>query len=82
MRAHTIISARLHKVPANVPSVATTKPPTRLGPKKIPVASLPVTGSDVFGREEDIAFLDAAWTNKDINVVTFALLYTTALDRC
>ena len=39
-------------------------------PKKISVARLPVTGSDVFGREEDIAFLDRAWANKDVNVVT------------
>jgi NACHT domain len=31
---------------------------------------LPVTGKDVFGREEDIAFLDRAWANKDVNVVT------------
>jgi hypothetical protein len=31
---------------------------------------LPVTGSDVFGREEDIAFLDAAWANQNVNVVT------------
>src|ERR1700746_464927 len=38
--------------------------------KKISVARLPVTGSDVFGREEDIAFLDRAWENKDVNVVT------------
>jgi hypothetical protein len=45
--------------------VGTRKPPTRLAPKKISVARLPVTGSDVFGREEDIAFLDAAWANKD-----------------
>jgi len=28
--------------------------------KKISVARLPVTGSDVFGREEDLAFLDRA----------------------
>ena len=45
-------------------------PLARLGPKKISVARLPVTGSDVFGREEDIAFLDRAWANKDVNVVT------------
>jgi len=38
--------------------------------KKISVARLPVTGSDVFGREEDIAFLDEAWTNQDVNVVS------------
>jgi hypothetical protein len=31
---------------------------------------LPVTGSDLFGREEDIAFLDRVWANKDVNVVT------------
>src|SRR4029077_13178931 len=40
------------------------------GPKKISVARLPVTGSDVFGREEDIAFLDNVWANKEVNVVT------------
>jgi hypothetical protein len=31
---------------------------------------LPVTGSDLFGREEDIAFLDDAWANRRTNVVT------------
>jgi serine/threonine protein kinase/predicted ATPase len=50
--------------------VVTRKPPTRLAKNKISVARLPVTGSDVFGREEDIAFLDAAWANKDVNLVT------------
>ena len=44
--------------------------PTRLGPEKISVARLPVTGSDVFGRDEDIAFLDGAWTSQHVNVVT------------
>ena len=39
-------------------------PRARRGPKKVSLARLPVTGSDAFGREEDIAFLDAAWTNK------------------
>src|ERR1700745_3445229 len=39
-------------------------------PKKISIARLPVTGSDVFGREEDIAFLDDAWANQDVNVVS------------
>jgi serine/threonine protein kinase len=48
----------------------TRRRPARLGPKRISVARLPVTGGDVFGREEDIAFLDAAWANQDINVVT------------
>ena len=31
---------------------------------------MPVTGSDIFGREEDIAFLDEAWANQRVNVVT------------
>jgi hypothetical protein len=39
-------------------------------PEKISVARLPVTGGDVFGREEDIAFLDEAWANRHVNVVT------------
>ena len=46
------------------------KPPARLGPEKISIARLPVTGSDLFGREEDIAFLNDAWANEDVNVVT------------
>ena len=31
---------------------------------------MPVTGSDVFGREEDVAFLDDAWASQDVNIVT------------
>ena len=46
------------------------QPSARTGPKNISVARLPVTGSDVFGREEDIAFLDRAWANNDVNLVT------------
>jgi serine/threonine protein kinase/tetratricopeptide (TPR) repeat protein len=42
----------------------------RPGPKKISVARLPVTGSHVFGREEDLAFLDEAWANPQVNIVT------------
>jgi hypothetical protein len=48
----------------------TRKPPKRLGPEKISVARLPITGSDVFGREEDVAFLNDAWANQHVNVVT------------
>jgi serine/threonine protein kinase/tetratricopeptide (TPR) repeat protein len=39
-------------------------------PEKISVARLPVTGSNFFGREEDVAFLDDAWANQQVNVVT------------
>ena len=60
----------LQKTPSTASRVGTRKPPARVAPKKISVARLPVTGSDVFGREEDVAFLDRAWANKDVNVVT------------
>jgi hypothetical protein len=50
--------------------VAAGKPAVGLGPERISVARLPVTGSDVFGREEDVAFLDNAWANQHVNVVT------------
>jgi hypothetical protein len=60
----------LHKMPTAASRTATPKPPVTRGPKKISVARLPVTGSDVFGRGEDIAFLDRAWANNDVNVVT------------
>jgi serine/threonine protein kinase/tetratricopeptide (TPR) repeat protein len=48
----------------------TERPKSKLGPEKISVARLPVTGRDVFGRDEDIAFLNEAWANHRVNVVT------------
>jgi len=60
----------LQQTPSSASRAGTHKPPARLGPKKISVARLPVTGSDVFGREEDIAFLNDAWTKQQVNVVT------------
>jgi hypothetical protein len=57
-------------MPPAASRTGTRKPPARQRPRKISVARLPVTGSDVFGREEDIAFLDAAWANQQVNVVT------------
>ena len=44
----------------------------RTGPEKISLGRLPVTGSEIFGREEDIAYLNAAWADQNINVVTIA----------
>jgi hypothetical protein len=51
-------------------SHALTRRPPALGPDKISLARLPVTGSDLFGREEDLAFLDDAWADQQVNVVT------------
>jgi serine/threonine protein kinase len=60
----------LHKMPPAASRAGTRKPPARQGPKKISVARLPVTGTDLFGREGDIAFLDDSWANQHVNVVT------------
>jgi predicted ATPase len=48
----------------------TRSPALRLGPRKISIARLPLTGSIFFGREADIAFLDKAWATPEINVLT------------
>jgi serine/threonine protein kinase len=66
----TITYQRLGQMPDGNSYSVTRKPPARLGPEKISVARLPITGSDLFGREQDIAFLDEAWSNQHINVVT------------
>jgi serine/threonine protein kinase len=63
-RRQRITRQSLQKTPATASRVGTRKPPARLAPKKVSVARLPVTGSDVFGREEDIASLDRAWASK------------------
>jgi hypothetical protein len=63
----------LQKAPYTASRAGTRKPPAKPGPEKISVARLPVTGGDCFGREEDIAFLDRAWANKDVNVVAIVV---------
>ncbi|MBV9998318.1 MAG: protein kinase [Verrucomicrobia bacterium] len=63
----------LHRAPsADRAAVAavTRRPPPRRGPKKISIARLPVTGREMFGREEDLAFLEAAWADPHVNAVT------------
>jgi hypothetical protein len=60
----------LQKTPSFALAAGVRKRPTTLAPKKISVARLPVTGNEVFGREEDIGFLDDAWANQQVNVVT------------
>jgi serine/threonine protein kinase len=54
----------LQKTPSTASRIGTRKAAARLAPKKISVARLPVTGSNLFGREEDIAFLDRAWQTR------------------
>ena len=66
----TITYQSLRQMPAGDSDAPTRALPARPGPEKISIARLPVTGSDVFGREEDIAFLNDAWANQKANVVT------------
>ena len=58
------------KAPPTTPHAGTRASPARPRPKKISLARLPVTGSDLFGREEDIGFLDEAWANQHVHIVT------------
>jgi serine/threonine protein kinase len=66
----TITRHSLQKTLLTDSCVGTGKPSVGLGLERISVARLPVTGSDLFGREEDIAFLDNAWANQQVNIVT------------
>jgi serine/threonine protein kinase len=66
----TITQESFQKMLNANPYAVTHRPPARLGPQKISVSRLPVTGRDVFGREEDIAFLNETWSNQHVNVVT------------
>ena len=58
------------QTPAGDSHVRIRKAPKRRGPERASIARLPVTGSDIFGREDDLAFLDGSWANEDTNIVT------------
>jgi serine/threonine protein kinase/tetratricopeptide (TPR) repeat protein len=60
----------LKETPSTSSRIGTRKPPATLAPKEISLARLPFTGSDVFGREDDIGFLEDAWGNQQVNIVT------------
>lgn len=47
------------------------KGPRGTGAAKISLGRLPVTGSDLFGRDEHLRRLDEAWANRDAHVVSF-----------
>ena len=60
----------LHQRPSAASATGSRRPAAPRGPKQISIARLPVTGKEVFGREEDLVFLDAAWANRQVNLVT------------
>lgn len=49
---------------------AATRKPTQACPERISIARFPFTAREVFGRDEDSAFLETAWANPQINVVS------------
>src|SRR5271165_4279885 len=67
---HTVNRQNLQRRLANDLRTVIDRSSAILGPGKISVARLPITGSDVFGREEAIVFLDNAWSNQNVNIVT------------
>jgi serine/threonine protein kinase/predicted ATPase len=68
----SFILGRANVSPSNTESGSPVRESRSPGsvPKRISIARLPVTGSDVFGREQDIAFLDTAWVKEQVNIVT------------
>ena len=42
-----------------------------IAPEKISLAKLPSTSPDLFGRDDELAILDAAWTDPNTNIVSF-----------
>jgi tetratricopeptide (TPR) repeat protein len=52
-------------------SLPSSAPPRWSPPDKIDIARLPITGSDLFGRQQELALLDEAWDAANTNVVSF-----------
>jgi hypothetical protein len=65
-----ITRQNLQEIPTADCSGLPAKLSTTRGPEKISVARLPVTANQVFGRDEDLAFLDSAWADPQVNIVT------------
>lgn len=56
--------------PASSPGVRRRSSVQPREPEKVSLARLPVTGNVLLGREKDLAFLDDAWANPRVNVVS------------
>jgi nucleoside phosphorylase len=52
------------------PLATTPAVPAPIGPEKISLAKLPSTSPDLFGRDKELAVLDAAWEDPQTNVVS------------
>ena len=66
----TVTYQDLREMPAVDSYAVLVRLPARREPERISIARLRHTGSDVFDRENDIAFLNEAWENPNVNIVT------------
>ena len=69
-KGRTVTYEELRELPVGDSHLAFCEPLVKQGPERISVARLPITGSNFFGRKEEIVFLNNAWANPNVNVVT------------
>ena len=62
----TVTRRSLQRPPPAGSPTGTRESPSRVGPGKFSVARLPITGSEIFGRDKDGAFLETGWANHQI----------------
>jgi tetratricopeptide (TPR) repeat protein len=56
---------------ANPAEKAPAPTPRWSPPEKLDITRLPVTGSDLFGRQKELKLLDEAWESAETNVISF-----------
>jgi tetratricopeptide (TPR) repeat protein len=69
--ARTELDLHVKKHPDVVAEFFNVTLPPPLPRDQISVARLPITGSDLFGRDAELQRLDEAWESPDTNIITF-----------
>jgi len=69
--ARTELDLYVKKHPDIVAEFFNVTLPPPLPRDKISIARLPITGSDLFGRDGELKLLDEAWESPDTNIITF-----------
>jgi len=54
-----------------VPKMSVLSTPLWSPPEKVDVDRLPVTGAELFGRQDELKLLDETWKSSEINVISF-----------
>lgn len=65
----TAITLEIDSILHNAGQLQTPAPFVPLPPDKIYLSRLPITSPDLFGRESELALLDAAWENPRIKII-------------